>query len=260
MALNKNELILDKVRSVSVKDLTDNRIMYRLTQVEEPTLNCTAESEEVVDAVGAVITTLYRAKRATFGGSNSLINFDLAAAQYGSEKEVADTNAKIVDSTYEILEVSNNMALAHAPVVDSINYVYVIENNQIGTAYSVGATASATEAVIAADGTVTPPTGVTSGKLYIEYEYETENAFKVVNNASDFPEACSLVVYAYFKDVCNENVIYSGKIIVPKAKLNPESIELSLTSTGKHPFEFIIMKDYCADEGMDKLFEIIVSE
>ena len=260
MALNKNELILDKVRSVSVKDLTDNRIMYRLTQVEEPTLNCTAEYEEVVDAVGAVITTLYRAKKATFGGSNSLINFDLAAAQYGSEKEVADTNAKIVDSTYEILTIGGTMKLAHAPVADSVKYVYVIENNQIGQAYAVGATASETEAVVAADGTVTPPTGVTSGNLYVEYEYETENAFKVVNNASEFPEACSLVVYAYFKDVCNENVIYSGKIIVPKAKLNPESIELSLTSTGKHPFEFIIMKDYCANEGQDRLFEIIVSE
>lgn len=258
--LNKNELILDKVRSVSVKDLTDNRILYRLTQIEEPSLNCTAEAEEVVDAVGAVITTLYRAKRATFGGSNSLINFDLAAAQYGSSKEVADTGSTIIDSTYDILTIGGDMRLSHVPIADSINYVYVIENNQIGNAYAVGSTASATEAVVASDGTVTPPTGVTSGNLYVEYEYETENAFKIINNASEFPEACSLVIYAYFKDVCNENLIYSGKIIVPKAKLNPESIELSLTSTGKHPFEYNIMKDYCANEGQDELFEIIVSE
>ena len=82
----------------------------------------------------------------------------------------------------------------------------------------------------------------------------------MVNKASNFPTACSMVVYAYFKDTCNENKVYSGKIICPKAKLNPEQVELALTSTGKHAFEFQMMKDYCAEEGSDELFSIIVSE
>ena len=104
------------------------------------------------------------------------------------------------------------------------------------------------------------PTTVTSGKVYVEYQFETENAVRVVNKASEFPSAVSVVIYAYFRDVCNENKIYSGKIICPKAKLNPESVELALTSTGKHPFEFVINRDYCAEEGEDTLFEIILSE
>lgn len=81
-----------------------------------------------------------------------------------------------------------------------------------------------------------------------------------MNKASNFPEAVSVVIYAYFRDVCNENKVYSGKIVCPKAKLNPESIELALTSTGKHPFEMTMMRDYCSEEGMDELFSIIVSE
>ena len=99
-----------------------------------------------------------------------------------------------------------------------------------------------------------------SGKIYVEYTYETENAVRIVNRASEFPKAVSVVIYAYFRDVCNENKIYSGKIVCPKAKLNPESVELALTSTGKHPFEFVINREYCADEGEDTLFEIILSE
>lgn len=67
------------------------------------------------------------------------------------------------------------------------------------------------------------------------------------------------MIYAYFKDKCNENKVYSGKVICPKAKLNPESIELALTSTGKHAFELTMMKDYC-DETNDELFEIVVAE
>lgn len=260
MAFNKNELILDKVRSLAAHDLETKKLLFRLTSLEEPTLGCTAEGEEITDAIGAVITTLYRAKRATFSATNSLISLDLAAAQYGAKKEVATTEGKITDYAYEILKVENGtVKLAHTPNVDSIQWVYTIENNEIGTAYKAGDADSGVEVTVANDGTITLPEGVT-GKVYVEYTYETENAVRVVNKASEFPSAVSVVIYAYFKDVCNENKVYSGKIICPKAKLNPESVELALTSTGKHAFEFTMMRDYCAEEGEDELFSIVISE
>ena len=266
MAFNKNELILDKVRSLVAHDLETKEMLFRLTSLEDPSLSCTAEGEEITDAIGAVITTLYRAKKATFSATNSLISLDLAAAQYGTKKEVAGEDAKITDYAYEILTIAvpegggaGSVKLAHAPNVDSIQWVYTIENNEIGTAYKAGDADSGVEVTVADDGTITLPEGVT-GKVYVEYTYETENAVRIVNKASNFPSACSLVIYAYFKDVCNENKVYSGKVICPKAKLNPEQIELALTSTGKHAFEFTMMRDYCAEEGQDELFSIIVAE
>ena len=261
MAFNKNELILDKVRSLTTHDLETNELLFRLTSLEDPSLSCTAEGEEVVDAIGALITTLYRAKKATFSASNSLISLDLAAAQYGTKKEEGDTGATITDYAYEILKVDGTtVKLANKPNVDSIKYIYAIENNEIGTAYSASATEEELKFVVSDDGTITLPTSVTSGKIYVEYTYENANAVRVVNKASNFPTACSMIVYAYFKDVCNENKVYSGKIICPKAKLNPEQVELALTSTGKHPFEFQMMKDYCAEEGADELFSIVISQ
>ena len=107
MAFNKNELILDKVRSLSVHDLETHEMLFRLTSLEEPSLTCTAEGEEVTDAVGAVITTLYRAKKATFGATNSLVSLDLAAAQYGSKKQLGSSEKKIVTYAYEILEIAD---------------------------------------------------------------------------------------------------------------------------------------------------------
>jgi hypothetical protein len=261
MAFNKNELILDRVRSLAAHDLETKKLLLRLTSLEDSSLNCTAEGEEITDAIGALITTLYRAKKAIFSATNSLVSLDLAAAQYGAKKEVGSAKEKITDYAYEILKVEGeSVKLAHAPNVDSIKWIYTIENNEVGTAFAVGAAATETEAVVAEDGTITLPTTVTSGKIYVEYTYEAENALRIVNKASNFPEAVSVVIYAYFRDVCNENKVYSGKIICPKAKLNPESVELALTSTGKHPFEFTINRDYCAEEGEDTLFEIIVAE
>ncbi len=261
MALNKNELILDRVRSLTTHDLETSELLFRLTSLEDPSLSCTAEGEEVVDAIGALITTLYRAKKATFSASNSLISLDLAAAQYGTKKEVASDTAKIVDYAYEILKVEGaTVTLKNKPIVDSIKYIYSIEDNQIGTAYKAGSADAETEFVVSDEGVITLPTSVTSGKIYVEYKYENANAMRVVNKASNFPTACSVVIYAYFKDTCNENVVYSGKIICPKAKLNPEQVELALTSTGKHAFEFTMMKDYCAEEGEDELFSIVISQ
>lgn len=278
MAFNINEMILDRVRSLTTHDLETSELLFRLTSLEDPSLSCTAEGEEVVDAIGSLITTLYRAKKATFSASNSLISLDLAAAQYGAKKQIAGVTkiddetvlASITDYAYEILKVESKTEgdvttyfvpkLKNVPNVDSIKYIYSIEDNQIGTSYKVGSVASETDFVVAEDGTITLPTSVNGGKIYVEYTYENANAMKVTNRASEFPTACSMVIYAYFKDVCNENKVYSGKIICPKAKLNPEQVELALTSTGKHAFEFQMMKDYCAEEGFDELFSIVISQ
>lgn len=259
---NKNELIVDRIRSLTAHDLTSNELLFRLTQLEEPSLNCTAEGEEVTDAVGARITTMYRAKSAEFTATNSLLSLDLAAAQYGADKVVGDSGAAILDYTYEILTITSDdsagVALAHTPKnPNDIKFAYEVVDGGLGKSFKAGAVASATEFQIS-EGNFIPPTDFT-GKIFVEYTYDNENAARILNSASKFPEACSVIVYAYFRDVCNENLVYSGKIIIPKAKLNPESIELALTATGKHPFTFTINKDYCAEEGDDTLFEIVVS-
>ena len=262
MALNINELVLDRVRSLTLHDLTDGSMICRLTQLAEPSLNCTAEGEEVTDALGSRITTMYRAKSAAFTANNALFSLDLAAAQYGTKKEVADTDAEILDYTYEILTVgasdSADVNLAHTPAnAEEIRYAYELVNGGIGRTFTAGAAASATEFQVTG-GKIIPPTGFT-GQLYVEYTFENENAVKVHNSATNFPEACSAIAYVIFRDVCNENIVYSGKIVIPKAKLNPESIEIALTSTGQHPFELQINKDYC-DEVNATLFDIIVAE
>lgn len=261
MAFNKNELILDRVRSMTFNDLSTGEMLFRLTQLEDPTLTCTSEGEEVTDALGSVITTLYRSKKATFSATNSLISLDLAAAQYGTKKEVAETDKKIVTRTFETITIpdaTTSVKLAHRPAnKDDVKFIYSIANGELGKSYKAGADASDTDFVVADDGTITLPIGLT-GKIYVEYEFETENAVRIVNKASKFPEAAKVVIYAIFRDACNENVVYSGVIVCPKAKFNPESVELALTSTGKHAFELNMMKDYCEDDG--DLFTIIVNE
>lgn len=266
VVFNKNDLILDKVRNVAFHDLKTKQMLLRLTSVEDPSLGCTAEGEEITDAIGSLITTLYRAKKATFSGSNSLFSLDLAAAQFGSTKEVAAKGKEIVDYAYEVLTVKddNTVTLEHFPVEDSIAWVYAVDKGEIGTSYKVAGAAKEAEGEAPAEiavawetGAITFPESAKGKNVYVEYSYKSENANKVVNRSSEFPTVGSLAIYAYFRDKCTEE-LYSGVVICPRAKLNPESVELALTSTGKHPFEFTMMKDYC-DEINDELFSIVVS-
>lgn len=260
----KSELLLDKVRSLTLHDIETGKMFLRLTQLEDSSLACTAEGEEITDAIGALITTLYRAKRATFSATNSLFHTGLLAAQYGTEVETSTAENKITDYTYEILTIpttgddAGKITLTNTPK-DAIKYIYSIANGEAGTAYEAGTAVSDTNFTVAGK-VITVPTGLT-GKVYVEYNYEAGagKAIKISNKGSKFPEMCSAIIYAYFKDKCNDNVVYSGKIIAQKAKLNPEQIEVSLTSTGKHPFELQFFKDYC-DEENDELFAVIVSE
>lgn len=246
---------------MSFQDLSTGEMLFRLTQLEDPTLTCTAESEEVTDALGSVITTLYRSKKATFSATNSLVSLDLAAAQYGTKKEVAESGKEIVTRTFETITIPDSateVTLAHKPAnKDDVKFIYAIANGELGKSYKAGAAPSETDFTIDESGKITLPTGLT-GKIYVEYEFKSENAVRIENKASKFPEAAKVIIYAYFRDKCNENVVYSGVVICPKAKLNPESVELALTSTGKHAFELNMMKDYCEEDG--DLFTIIVSE
>lgn len=268
MAFNKNEVVLERIKQASLYDLESGILLNRLTSIEDPSLNTSAEKEEVLDAQGNTITEIYRAKKATFGGTNSLFSLNLAASQFGAKKVVAgvteDENGNVIAPTVtnyvaETMTIADGkVKLSNVPVAKSIKYIYIIEGGEIGESYPVNeAAASESEAFVDDDGVITVPTSVTEGKVYVEYPYESAEAVRIVNKANEYPTAGKLVILALFRDKCNDKTIL-GSIICPKAKLNPESVDLSLTPTGKHPFEYTMMKDFCSDE--EELFEIVLSK
>lgn len=256
MAINVNELILDKVRSLIFTDLEDGSVIGRLTKLEDPSLQTAAEAEEVTDAQGALITKLFRAKTGRFEATNSLFSVDLLAQQYGTDKEVASESAKINVPCEETLEIKGGkVTLSHTPAGD-IKYIYKLENNALATKYTLGAAASANE--FAVEGTtITTPTDVT-GKIWVEYEYEATDAVKVVNDADKFPTSVGVKVFALFRDPCNDNIKYAGSIIAKKGKIDPSSIDTALTATGKHSFAIDFMKDYCSDD--ENLFNVVIAQ
>ena len=265
MSFNPNELVLEKIRAVEEYDPTTSELMGRYTQIEEPSLSFSSESTQVTDAMGSPIMTFYRAKSGTFSFTNSLFSLDLAASQFGAAKEIADTDNKLTVPVSEVLPiVDNKVVLKYTPVDTAgaeVKYVKIINSdNTFGKTYEVSATAGDGKFTIdAAARTITLPEG-TTGRVFVNYEKETDAAVKIVNNANDSePEVKTLLIHAIFHDPCNKNLVYAGVIRCARAQINPESVELSLKPDGKHGASYVLQKEFCA-EANDTLCEIFVSQ
>ena len=264
MSFNPNELILERIRSVEEYDPSTMELMGRYTQIEEPSLQTSADGTQVTDAMGAEIVTFYNAQQGTFSFTNSLHSLDLMASQFGSKKEIADVSNKITMPVSEVVEIKNDVAtLKYTPVGVTgaeVKYAKVIDDtNTFGKTYSVGASAQNDNFVIdVTQKTLTFPTG-TTGKVFVQYERETENAVKVTKKTDGVPAVRTLIINAIFHNPCDSNILYSGVIYVPRAQINPESVDVNLTPDGKHSAEYRLQKPYC-DTSSARLFDIIVAE
>ena len=264
MSFNPNELVLEKIRAVEEYDPATRELTGRYTQIEDPSLQTSAEGTQVTDAMGAEITTFYNAQTGTFSFTNSLFSLDLAASQFGTKKEIADTDNKIIVPVSEIITIGANhtAALKYEPIGTTgaeIKYVKVInENNTFGERYEVSATAGDGKFTLDAENKVITLPEDVNGRVFVQYERESEAAVKVTKKTDGVPEVKTLLIHAIFHDPCNTNLVYAGVINVPRAQINPESVEINLTPDGKHSAEYKLQKPYCDDNA--RLFDIIISE
>ena len=264
MSFNPNELVLEKIRAVEEYDPETSELTGRFTQVEDPSLKTTADGQDVVDAMGSVITTFYKAQKGTFDFTNSLLSLDLAASQFGSEKIVAAEGSKMKIPVSEVITIGAESAvvLKYVPVGTTgaeVKYVKVInDSNEFGVTYEVSAAAGEGKFTLkAATKTLTLPAGVT-GKVFVSYTRESSTAVSVGKTTNRVPKVKSLLIHAIFHDKCNTNIVYAGVISCPRAQIDPSSVEIGLKPDSKHAASYILQKPYCDDSG--KLFDIIVAE
>lgn len=261
---NPNELILEKIRSVEEYDTSTEELRGRYTQIEDPALNTSSDATDVVDAMGTPIHTFYRNPQGTFSFTNSLHSLDLMASQFGSEKVVAGAENKIVMPVSETITIGSDatVKLKYVPVGTKgaeVKYVKVINtNNTFGKTFEVSPTEGEGKFTINAETkTITLPSG-TTGRVFVSYNKETEKAVKVSKTTDGMPPVRKLLIHAIFRDPCDANLIYAGIIQCQRAQIDPSSVDVNLTSEGKHAATYKLQKPYCQEEA--NLFDIIVSE
>ena len=275
MAFDLNNFVIDRVvRGIAVAQgenknlgVAEGDVLFSINQITNPSLSCTSESTDAVDALSVPIATFYRAKTAEFSAENALFDMNLMAAQAGSTKKVATEGAAIVAPCFETIDIvagTTTYNLAHKPVATP--KVYVLKGDgTLGDPVVVDSNASGTTIVIdtSAQTVKVAAGGYAEGsQLFFMYDYKADGtdkngAVEVMNSAINFPVGCKFIMEILGCDVCDQTHLIYAYLIFPNAKLSPD-FDWSIATDSTHPFSLKANQDYCDKD--KKLFSIIIPE
>lgn len=254
-----NNFVIDHVIRGTAFSQADGSVLFTINQIQNPSLSCSSESTDAVDALGTPIATFYRAKNAEFSAENALFDMSLMATQLGTSKKIASAESKITVPAFDTIEITGdaNYNLKHTPKVAPTEIYKLNGDSTLGTKYTSGASASATEFMLS--GTVlTPPTGLNNGdQLYVMYEYESDSAVEVMNSAKNFPVGCKFVMEVLGCDVCDQTTQVFAYVVFPNFKLSPD-FDWSIATDGAHPFSGKAQQEYCNKDKV--LFQVIIPD
>lgn len=270
MAFDLNNFVIDRPYRATLFDKQTGVALWMIKQLLNPTLSMTADNNDVVDAIGALIKRYERNKQCTFSGASAIFDLGLMAAQSGTAKRVASAENPIVALASEELTgmTGTDLTLKHMPVGTSgseIACIYSLDGaGNMDKKYMVSSTVDADHFTVnAAEKKISLPTSITTAtRFLIMYNYsadgtEGNGAVEISANAVDFPTEGRLVVEVLGEDVCTSGIKLYAYLDFPKAKL-ASSFSINMGTESEHPFEITCMQDYCDAE--KRLFTLIVPE
>lgn len=277
MAFDLNNFVIDRVvRGIAVSQgdntklgISAGDVLFSINQITNPSLSCTSESTDAVDALNVPIATFYRAKTAEFSAENALFDMNLLATQAGTTKKIASSAAKIETPCFQTIDITNatSYELSHAP--KATPKVYVLNGDgTLGAKVEIGSTASAmtialsdkTVTIVSGDGEAS---GYAEGdQLFFMYDYDADGtegngAVEVANTATNFPVGCKFIMEILGADVCDQTNLIYAYMIFPNCKLSPD-FDWSISTDSTHPFSMRAMQEYCDKE--KTLFKVVIPE
>ena len=224
--INLNNFVIDRVVRGVAQSHTDGSVLFAINQISNPSLTCSSESVDAVDALGTPVATFYRSKSAEFSAENAMFDMNLMAVQVGADKKVASAGNTITTPAFEKVSATVATELKHTPI-KLPTYCYILNGDgTLGTKYTKADAASATAFAVATSGnktTFTPPTGLSGNdEILVIYEYESEAGVSVTNSATKFPKGCKFVLEVLGCDVCDQTNLLFAYLIFPNFKLSPD--------------------------------------
>lgn len=249
--INMNNFVIDRILRAVGKS-KDGNILFAINQVTNPSLSVTSETAEAVDALGSRIAVFNRAKSCEFSAENALFDMNLMAVQAGSKEGVIRGAVKEVPS----FDSMDGGKLAHTPVAAEAVKIYEVNGDGSFGAEVKKSADGGSDGGFVLEGTQV--TGLAEGKQYMAvYEYDAAEAIAVINSATEFPNACELVLEVLGCDVCDQEKLIYAYLIFPNFKISPD-FDWSVATDGTHPFSGMAMQNYC--DAKKELYKLVIVE
>lgn len=282
MAFDMTNFVIDHIlRGIAIAkgnesrlNVTEGDVLFSINQITNPSLSCTSESNDAVDALSVPIATFYRAKNAEFSAENALFDMNLMATQSGTKKVVAgEKDAKVAVPLWATIDVDSEgkRELAHTPDTSNTPLkAYILKGDgTIADSLDILTAPSARTAIAVSGTTVTyvyDKAGVNGlnekDQIFLMGEYEADGtknngAVEISNTATGFPVGCKFIMEILGVDVCRQTDLLYAYLIFPNCKLSPD-FDWTIATDSTHPFSMKAMQEYCDKE--KKLFSIVIPE
>lgn len=258
--MNIDNMVINRPIRGTLFDKSTNEVLFSADQLTDCSLECSGEQVYTNDALGQKIAAFDRSKDAKFSASNSIINFGLMAAQFGSDKEIASTEKKMIVPAFELIEIGDDttkITLKDAPATE-LKHIYATNADKSrSTMYNVATAASETEFAITGK-EITLPTGVfqTGDRVAVWYDKETSEAQMIKNTTTNYAKGGRFVLEVLVCDVCDVNTEYYAYIIFNNCKLD-NNVTINMSNEATHPFTVNALQDYCSAN--NELFTIMIA-
>lgn len=243
MGFTLDDIVIDRVQYGFAEDF-DGNPLYVLTQLQDATINISAESTDAVDNTGALIKRFWKAKTGEFTANNAMINLNIIGAASGEGKLVASNEMPI-----EMPRIITAKAGEKPTLTDYVDGTVRINafntNGSMGKEYTKDTQVSADKYAMTEQGEVTLPTDASVTMYIIKYNRNVKSGVSVVNKADKFPSTVKLTLKALAVDPCHPDTLRAVYIVLPSFQVSPE-IEISLTTDGQLPYSGSLQVDYCS--------------
>lgn len=262
---NLNNVVIDRVlRGIFSTDA--DGIIFSLNQVQNLSLNCTSESQEILDALGVSIMELMRSKAVEASAENAIYDLGLMSAQFGTEKVTAAAGSELIVPTMESFEVEinadgevKNYTLKHTPVTEPVAIYALNGDSTLGAKFAKATAATATEFGYA-NGVIELPTVATVGmEFFVMYDYKSENAVEIINSANKFPTMGKMTFECLVYDVCDPETKIFAYIVLPRFQLRSDFDWSVGGDSQTHPFSGKAHVNYC-DKNKEMVRIVIVDD
>ena len=247
MALDFDNLVIDRPLRVRMQDKSTGELMYMVDQIKDATLTNGAEQVFITGSAGVRLATLNRNKTTSFSFNNGLVSMSMLASQTGSDRELASSVNKIKTPAFEVIKVGTSdgstvnttITLKNVPVGiegAEIPFIYILQkDNSLGQKFEIGVSASSTAFALNPETkTITLPTGAgitAETQIAVDYEYMAESAIRVVNRGDVYGKSGRVIVELLLRDICDQNKLYYSQLILPNASASGQ-FEFAFGSEG----------------------------
>lgn len=250
MSFRLGDKIYKEILYFYTEDLSTQNPLYVLTQLNNATVDITAESTDVTDKNGNLVKKIWKSKAGSFSATNAFVNTNIIAASSGSTPIFASSDNKVTMPRMLHVKAGTKVALG-GYVAGSVKVAQYFGDGSIGKTYELGETANETNFAIATDTKeLTLPTDAETEMYFVKYLREVESGALISNKADDFPSSVRAIMKATYYNPCKKNELKADYIEFPSFQVSPETSFPINADSATMDFKGDLEIDYC---GTDKV-------